>query len=555
MATQLDCASGCASVCVDVCASTGHEDGHEDGQEDNCEEVADCTSLCDQTTCPPGTITLPFFSPMMFASPQDTPQNTPAHGHQKIFSPDSTQTEMKLERSLKDFPCVIEGNEASILDVAENDREEVEKESVWNPDWYSEEPKYRDMRKFFDLYQDETKVTLSQVLNTSDVGLSDQNEELSIFCYSHSSDVNNPLVQGCRGVIFNKEGELVSKAFGYTPMFSPQENPLPAEIEQYLREHFEECQIYPSYEGALVRVFCYKEQWYLTTHRKLDAFKSYWGSQTSFGCMFLEALEAVRLRSETFAQLCPSEILLESFYHLLDPKYQYVFLLRNVLENRIVSTPPQLPEVVHVATFHDGKMVENPNIHIPQQAQILFNSLDEALAYVKTIDPFDFQGLVFFLPNGKQLKVCSDDYYTLFNLRGNEPSVMFQYLKVYSHAREVYRELYPENTERFNEYDKWIQVMCEELYQKFCGQEIPESKPSRKKRNERNEGEKYTKEERELLLLLKEHKVSNLGEASEVVTKFGNPTQLNRVMRLTKLAHEKIEGDGEVSKLLVGETQ
>ncbi len=490
------------------------------------EDVLDCTSLCVETTCTPGTVTLPFFSPFEnFASPQDTPQLST----RTFLGKTPNHQDFLKERSLRDqAPVANSTEEVSILATAEVGEEELAKEGTWTPEWYAGVPQCHDVKKYFDLYHDETKVSLEQVANTSEVNLSDQDEELSIFCYSHNSDVNNPLIQGCRGVIFNKEGELVSKAFGYTPMFSPQENPLPIEMEQYLREHFEECQVYPSFEGALVRVFCYKGVWYLTTHRKLDAFKSYWGSQTSFGEMFLEALEALRIRSKTFAQLCPSEILLDSFYELLDPQYQYVFLLRNVLENRIVSTPPDLPEVVHVATFYNGKMVENPNIHVPQQSQILFNSLDEAVDYVKTVDPFNFQGLVFFLPNGKQLKVCSDDYYTLFNLRGNEPSVMFQYLKVYAHSREVFRELYPENTARFDEYDKWIKVMCEELYAKFCT-------------HSRNEGEKSPKEEGELLDLLKEHKVTNLDEVNRVIVQFGNPTQLNRVMRSTKLAHEKVE--------------
>ncbi len=36
-------------------------------------------------------------------------------------------------------------------------------------------------------------------------------------------------------------------------------------------------------EGTLIRIFYFNDKWIITTHRKLDAFKSKWGSEKSFG--------------------------------------------------------------------------------------------------------------------------------------------------------------------------------------------------------------------------------------------------------------------------------
>ena len=45
-----------------------------------------------------------------------------------------------------------------------------------------------------------------------------------------------------------------------------------------------------AHEGSLLRAFCVNDTWYITTHRKLDAFRSKWASRQSFGAQFVESL-------------------------------------------------------------------------------------------------------------------------------------------------------------------------------------------------------------------------------------------------------------------------
>ena len=45
-----------------------------------------------------------------------------------------------------------------------------------------------------------------------------------------------------------------------------------------------------SYEGAIIRVFYFKDKWFYSTHRKLDAFKSRWSSKETFGDTFLKSI-------------------------------------------------------------------------------------------------------------------------------------------------------------------------------------------------------------------------------------------------------------------------
>ncbi len=38
-------------------------------------------------------------------------------------------------------------------------------------------------------------------------------------------------------------------------------------------------QLQKTIEGTLIRIFYFNDKWIITTHRKLDAFKSKWGSE------------------------------------------------------------------------------------------------------------------------------------------------------------------------------------------------------------------------------------------------------------------------------------
>ncbi|NDG32425.1 hypothetical protein EB118_20415, partial [bacterium] len=65
-------------------------------------------------------------------------------------------------------------------------------------------------------------------------------------------------------------------------------------VWQYINNNivsiFDKCSFYDSYEGALIRMFYYKNKWYLSTNRKLDAYRSKWASKESFGSYFFKAL-------------------------------------------------------------------------------------------------------------------------------------------------------------------------------------------------------------------------------------------------------------------------
>lgn len=338
---------------------------------------------------------------------------------------------------------------------------------------------------------------ISNVLTLPSVKVSDTLDGLSIVCYSRECEMSHNSdhrIQKCRGLVYDEHGKLFSQAFGYTPMFTLADKSwsvgtcedfpdfadvsegfvyLPQYLKQYMKEH--KCKMYPSIEGCLVRVFNFNGKWYLTTHRKLDAFKSYWGCRTSFGDMFVNCLKTARETNAEFDEKCKDfgyceddENLLEVFYSLLNPAHQYVFLVSTCKENRIVCSPPAQQYAIHVATYKNGEEIEETILGIPSQSPIQgLEDFDDVVDYICGSDPFVYQGVVVFLPNGRHFKICSPQYTSLYNLRGNEASVMFRYLQVRTKYQYEFVRLYPEYSQRFQTYEDAIVKVSQKIFEMY----------------------------------------------------------------------------------------
>jgi len=264
----------------------------------------------------------------------------------------------------------------------------------------------------------------------------DDNNELDLYCYIKCGPDDSQQLKDCRGVVFNKD-QIVMQAFSYTNEYTIDKI---NDIKNIL-----ECDIFDSHEGALIRIFYFKNKWYTTTHRKLDAFKSKWSSKESFGSAFKKAIEA-------------NNISFEHFYTGLDKKKQYMFLVRNSTSNRIVCDPPETPTVYHVGTFINGVLDLNDSCGVQKPVKHKFKSVIELEKYIDSSDFKKIQGVIIFSKDNKQYKIFSNKYNDLFKIRGNEPSVKFRYLQIRHDSAMVNMlyDLYPECIKQFEEYEYLI---------------------------------------------------------------------------------------------------
>jgi hypothetical protein len=294
---------------------------------------------------------------------------------------------------------------------------------------------------------------------------SDEESKLDMFCYVKCGEEDSDLLKQCRGVVFNGN-DIVMKAFPYTSEYGHSDM---TEINSHIGE-FGDWSFYDAHEGALVRMFNFDGKWYVSTHRKLNAFRSKWASRESFGTSFKNALSKEEECNPKFKVSLPAgDNILERFQCTLDVSKQYMFLIRNTNDNRIVCNAPDRATVYHVGTFVDGQLVFDEDVNIPVPTKHTFLNIDELLDYVEKMSYKDLQGVIGFTSDNRQVKILHKDYQDLFKARGNEPSIKFRYLQIRMNRRFVNMlyHLYPEMTQTFDEYENTLYDIARSIYRAY----------------------------------------------------------------------------------------
>lgn len=312
-----------------------------------------------------------------------------------------------------------------------------------------------------------TRADIEQLGNR--VRLTDKCEEncLELFCYVNCGANDSQVVKKCRGVVF-WNNSIVMNAFPYTEEYTEKDSQT---VESVIGPILSNCAIFDAHEGTLIRMFCFNNKWYTSTHRKLNAFRSKWSSKESFGTSFKRALEAEVENNQNLRDSLPvnEDGLLERFQSTLDIGKQYMFLVRNTEENRIVCAPPSRPTVYHVGTFIGDQLSLTENINIPWPRRHNFSTISDVLRYTRSIDIRNLQGVIIFAPNNCQYKIVHKDYQDLFEARGNEPSIKYRYLQVRTSMRMVnmLRYLYPNMVDMFEKYENTIYSIAKNIYNAY----------------------------------------------------------------------------------------
>jgi len=258
-------------------------------------------------------------------------------------------------------------------------------------------------------------------INNKNLKIVCSDDQLTIYSHKYCNDDSDEFIKSCRGVIVDKEGELVVKTHPYTRETTSETIEKDLDLTKY--------EIFDSFEGTAIRVFYYN-QWYVSTFKKLNAGKSYWNSEVSFG--------------ETFERRVKSYYdSVDTFFDCLDDQKVYIFLLQPTPETRLVSQP--LDDLLHIDTFEirSGERTTG-DLFIPKPKQLQFENMDMLLEYVEGVDPNEQQGVL--LRNETSIiKVLNTTYEKVLRLRN--PSFMdvgIRYLTLSIEDKEELRKWYPD---------------------------------------------------------------------------------------------------------------
>lgn len=288
-----------------------------------------------------------------------------------------------------------------------------------------------------------------EVINTlgDKVGIMDQEEGLKIWNY-YSCERDSPEdLKRVRGWVEEVDtGKILFDTFPYTEEYCSHDD-----IPLLREEGLEEWDVYYSMEGCLLRIFWHKDRWFITTNKKLNAFKSRWASRKSFGDMFRDGL----------VHMNGNENVLETLLDQMDKSLVHLFLVRYNHENRVVCMAPRDMDgsVYFIGSWNnETKTLDREwrypiKVHQPTLIREVSTTLEDL---VDQVNIQEYQGVILFhKKKNLQLKVYSREYDKLFRLRGNNPNIRFRYLEVRKdHDRkQEFIRLYPLYEDLFLEYE------------------------------------------------------------------------------------------------------
>lgn len=285
------------------------------------------------------------------------------------------------------------------------------------------------------------------------VNTMDEEENLKILSYVECGNESPEGLKKMRGVVQEVDtGNVLFDTFPYTDEYDADLETDREKLVELLKEGGWEA--FYSLEGALIRVFWYKTRWYVTTNKKLNAFKSHWSSRKSFGEMFAEGLSNASSPPDTDA--------LEKMLASMDKTYVYFFLVGYNQENRIVCRVGS--PVVFIGRWNkENPVLDREWKHTPSTlsspSRIEYETVEEMMEKIRSVDIQQYQGIILFhKKDNRQIKIYSPGYKTLCDVRGNNPNIRFRYLEVRNdpNVRKALSDMYPIYQDMFLESENII---------------------------------------------------------------------------------------------------
>ena len=278
--------------------------------------------------------------------------------------------------------------------------------------------------------------------------IQDDTNSLILVHYDECTENSDPITKSKRGVILDTDNKVVCQSFGYTQEYQV------SQVDQWgplVEGCIQNCHIYLSEEGSLLRLFFHEDVWHLSTHKRIDAFGSYWSSDRSFGDLFIDALEYYFTEGPGKGLLSyeSRDHLFDVFCNTLDRESVFTFLLRTNKDTRIVCRPPEHPTVYFAGQFYHGMRLEGNPTLIEWPTRVHFPTVEGLRDFVSTLDPNDYQGVIVFMTNQTVFKVMVPNYLELAKIRGCEPSFYRAYLRLRDDNTKIQSALtlFPEKRE------------------------------------------------------------------------------------------------------------
>ena len=251
---------------------------------------------------------------------------------------------------------------------------------------------------------------------------------LAIIYNDKNSNIENELVRFFNGVIIDKN-TLKIVCYTFDKCLE----------EDNLNENLIDTDIItqPIYEGTLVRLYCYNNEWHISTKKMIDAHKATWISNKSFGEMFDELFDKNSLIK-------------------YNTNYCYSFLMGHK-ENNILKIENNY--ILHINTID---LVNNCEIDSIDNKNYVKMNKEELLNYINSFNNnnnnINIIGYIFMNKNYERQKFIKKNYIEMKELYGNTNNRLFRYLHLRKNPEELkkYLSIFKYDKHLFLSYENYL---------------------------------------------------------------------------------------------------
>lgn len=334
-------------------------------------------------------------------------------------------------------------------------------------------------------------------------------------------------VRRIRGTVIDNRTKRVVHPGGFFPYeFTEIDREKFDQKTTELHQNFNDMTVGYSFEGTIIRIF-YHNKWYVSTHRKLDANRSKWGSDKSFKILFESGLQ------DSYG------LTLQQLINRLNLRCHYTFMVMADANTRFVCEVGDGKKVYLVGTNDPAPSVNIDPLPVPN---VKFETVDCVFNYVKEMTyPFAYQGLLLVHRSGSQYRVINSEYGKLFQVRNNEQSIPFRYLQLKtenaSETIDNLKKLFPTYIPIFEQQDGYVDQLADFIHVEYT------------KRKQNNPNNPIGPIDQPIYLFIKnrlmQHRNVTKNQIIEILWS-EKPSNLNKMVRSIKYQNKK-----EQTKLVV----
>lgn len=268
-----------------------------------------------------------------------------------------------------------------------------------------------------------------------------ENEKYNLIHYNVdtiNSTKSEDFLRRVRGLVI-KDNKVLVESFGYTPTvvlseMKPDENSDFTFIDTDLQSHFVSKQsmskdsVYPLFDGTLLRVWKHNGNVHISTHKKLNASKSHWGSSQTFTELFKKYTENYFKVEDLFDEekdeiVCHNFLLVDNDLLIcsqvdLGEKSGFVLYINSVNGSLPDDIPPKILSVYDVKSTTDTFFKMEPLKTLEDQNKFIKYGF-----YPEELNGEKGEGIVVF-QDDRMIKIVSKSYENRSKIVNNDPNII-----------------------------------------------------------------------------------------------------------------------------------